>query len=160
MPAAHVVLIATLAVAAWTDLRRHKIPNTLTYPAIALCLAVSYFDSGLDGLPFSLMGTLVCGGLMFLAWLPGALGGGDVKLAAVMGAALGWANGLSALMWMFTLAAIWMLSTAIWTDGPQGVWRSLSPQPLPSDTATMPPQTRPMYLAPAALAAAVIITWP
>lgn len=160
MPTAHFVLLAALLLAAWTDLRRHKIPNALTYPALALCLAASYFDSRLDGLLFSLMGIVVCGGLMLLAWLSGALGGGDVKLAAVMGAALGWVDGLYALMWMFTLAAIWMLSTAIWTEGPQGVWRSLRPQPLPPDGVTMPPRTRPMYLAPAALAAAVLITWP
>jgi len=161
MSAVHVVLLVALALAAWTDLRRRVIPNRLTYPALALILAIPLGLSDWDGLFASLLGAAVCGGLLMLAWLAAALGGGDVKLAAVLGAGLGWVDGLSALMWTFTLAAVWMLSTVIWKDGARGAWRSLRPRPLPEDVAvTLTPEARPMYLAPAALVAALLVTWP
>ena len=160
MPAAHIVLLVTLLLATWTDVRSRRIPNALLYPALLLCLAASFRDAGQEGLIDSLLGVFVCGGLLLLAWLAGGLGGGDVKLAAVIGAALGWADGLYALMWTFTLAAIWMLSSVLWADGPAGAWRSLrGPSPPAEDQTTMPPEARPMYLAPAALIAAVLVTW-
>jgi Flp pilus assembly protein protease CpaA len=162
MSAAHAILFAALAVAAWTDLRRRLIPNWVTYPAIIACLAIALLRDGPDGFITSLLGALVCGGLLLIAWLGGALGGGDVKLAALIGATFGWAQGLYALMWTFTLAAVCMLSLTIWTDGARGVWQALRPQRLPDDaTSTMPAHdVRPLYLAPAALVAAILITWP
>ncbi|QDT54695.1 Type IV leader peptidase family protein [Caulifigura coniformis] len=161
MSAAHVVLFAALTLAAWTDLRRRMIPNVITYPAIAMVFAISAGSSQWEGFAASLLGAAVCGGLLALAWLAGALGGGDVKLAVLMGASLGWTEGLHALMWTFTLAAVCMLSTVIWKEGLGGIWRSLRPRPLPGDIAgTMTPDARPMYLAPAALAAVLLVTWP
>ena len=161
MSAAHATLFAALLLAAWTDVRRRVIPNWITYPALAACLAIAFFLDGSDGVISSLLGALVCGGLLLFAWLAGALGGGDVKLAALIGATFGWADGLYALMWTFTLAAVCMLSLTIWTDGAGGVWRALRPQRLPDDgTKTLPQNARPLYLAPAALVAAVLITWP
>jgi Flp pilus assembly protein protease CpaA len=162
MSAAHAILFAALLLAAWTDLRRRVIPNWITYPALAACLTIAFLRDGSEGFFNSLLGTAICGGLLLLAWLAGALGGGDVKLAALIGATFGWADGLYALMWTFTLAAICMLSLTIWTDGATGVWRALRPQRLPDDgtTTTLPPEARPLYLAPAALIAAILITWP
>ena len=160
MSAAHAILFAALLLAAWTDLRRHLIPNWITYPALAASLALAFVRFGVEGLIGSLLGAAVCGGLLLLAWLAGALGGGDVKLAALIGATFGWADGLYALMWTFTLAAICMLSLTIWTDGPIGVWRALRPQRLADDGAAPPHSPRPLYLAPAALVAALLITWP
>jgi Flp pilus assembly protein protease CpaA len=161
MSAAHAILFAALLLAAWTDLRRRVIPNWITYPAIMASLALAVLRLGLEGLVDSLLGAAVCGGLLFLAWLAGALGGGDVKLAALIGATFGWADGLYALMWTFTLAAVCMLSLTIWTDGPKGIWRALRPQRLPDDeTSTLPQNTRPLYLAPAALIAVILMTWP
>jgi len=161
MSAAHVILFAALLLAAWTDLRRRVIPNWVTYPALAGCLGLAAFRSGSAGFVDSVLGALVCGGVLLLAWLAGALGGGDVKLGALIGAALGWAEGLNALMWTFTLAAICMLSVTIWTGGLGGVWRGLQPQRLPEESGGPHQQhVRPLYLAPAALVAAVLITWP
>jgi Flp pilus assembly protein protease CpaA len=161
MSAAHAILFAALLLAAWTDFRRRIIPNWITYPALAASLALAFLRFDLEGFAASLLGAAVCGGLLFPAWLSGALGGGDVKLAALIGAAFGWADGLYALMWTFTLAAVCMLSLTIWTDGPGGVWLALRPQRLSDDETTMLPQhVRPLYLAPAALIAAILITWP
>jgi hypothetical protein len=62
-------------------------------------------------------------------------------------------------MWTFTLAGLCMLSLTIWNDGWSGVWRGMRPQRLPDDeTITLPEQARPLYLAPAALVAVILIT--
>ena len=86
-------LLALLAVA-WIDLDTQTIPDVVTIPGVGLGLAASLFAP--PGLAGALLGAL-CGSLSL--WLVGALyekttgvpgmGGGDVKLAAMMGAFLG-----------------------------------------------------------------------
>ncbi len=51
-----------------------------------------------------------------------------MKLGALLGGALGWINGLYAILWTFTIAAAWMLGLTIWTEGLGGTWRQLRPQ--------------------------------
>jgi leader peptidase (prepilin peptidase)/N-methyltransferase len=86
-------LLALLAVA-WIDLDTKTIPDVVTIPGVGLGLAASLFVP--PGLTSALLGA-ICGGVSL--WLVGALyeratgvpgmGGGDVKLAAMMGAFLG-----------------------------------------------------------------------
>ncbi|TMQ60479.1 MAG: prepilin peptidase [Candidatus Eisenbacteria bacterium] len=86
-------LLALLAIA-WIDLDTQTIPDVVTIPGVGLGLAASLFAP--PGLAGALLGA-VCGGASL--WLVGALyerstgvpgmGGGDVKLAAMMGAFLG-----------------------------------------------------------------------
>jgi len=86
-------LLALLAIA-WIDLDTRTIPDVVTIPGVGLGLAASLFAP--PGLAAALLGAL-CGGLSL--WLVGTLyeratsvpgmGGGDVKLAAMMGAFLG-----------------------------------------------------------------------
>jgi leader peptidase (prepilin peptidase)/N-methyltransferase len=86
-------LLALLAIA-WIDLDTRTIPDVVTIPGVGLGLAASLFAP--PGLAAALLGAL-CGGVSL--WLVGTLyeratgvpgmGGGDVKLAAMMGAFLG-----------------------------------------------------------------------
>ena len=86
-------LLALLAIA-WIDLDTRTIPDVVTIPGVGLGLAASLFAP--PGLAGALLGAL-CGGVSL--WLVGTLyeratgvpgmGGGDVKLAAMMGAFLG-----------------------------------------------------------------------
>ncbi len=86
-------LLALLAVA-WIDLDTRTIPDAVTIPGVGLGLAASVFAP--PGLAGAALGA-VCGSVSL--WLVGALyeratgvagmGGGDVKLAAMMGAFLG-----------------------------------------------------------------------
>ena len=46
------------------------------------------------------------------------IGGGDVKLMAMLGAWLGWEKGIEALLWTFVLAAAFALIGLIWKIGP------------------------------------------
>lgn len=84
------------------DLRTHRLPNRIVLPTLATVLALV----GIDALATrqsgpligGLIGMLVLGGIyaMLRATSRGGIGGGDVKLAAVIGLMLGW-HGLQAL---------------------------------------------------------------
>jgi len=86
-------LLALLAVA-WIDLDTRTIPDVLTIPGVGLGIAASLF--GPPGIQAALVGALVGGASLLLVGyayeratgVPG-MGGGDVKLAAMMGAFLG-----------------------------------------------------------------------
>ncbi len=87
-----------------TDLERRLILNVVTLPAMALALVGSFF-TGQVTWKSALLGGVV-GYIFFMAaallghWLvgPGALGGGDVKLAAFIGLVTGFPNVLIALV--------------------------------------------------------------
>jgi len=82
--------VAVLIAAAAIDLRRRIVPNLLVGPAAAWAIGATALLA-----PEELPGRLLAGSLAFAALLapalarPGALGMGDVKLAAVMGLYLG-----------------------------------------------------------------------
>ncbi|MBA3915448.1 MAG: prepilin peptidase [Acidobacteriales bacterium] len=87
----YLILLAlcTALSAAVTDLRSRKIPNWLTYSGIMLALGLRMSVQGWSGLKEGLAGILLAGGLFFVMFLLGGMGGGDVKLMATMGAAAG-----------------------------------------------------------------------
>ena len=87
-----VLLLLLTATAAVTDLVYHKIYNWTTYPGIILALVVNYLLNGWDdgdprgpGLADSLKGFALCGGLMLVSYVLFQVGGGDVKLLAMLG---------------------------------------------------------------------------
>ncbi|MCL2787749.1 MAG: A24 family peptidase [Micrococcales bacterium] len=73
-------------VASVVDLRQLRVPNAVTYPGLVATLAAA----GLVGrVGSAVVGALVAGAVfMVLAWC-GGVGGGDVKLGAVLGGGLG-----------------------------------------------------------------------
>ncbi|MGI9285755.1 MAG: A24 family peptidase [Pseudomonadales bacterium] len=83
------VLIAFLLVAAWIDLRHHRIPNWLTGLLLLSGVLAHGIFLGWMGL-LTALGGIVVGLLIFLPfWLGGGMGAGDVKLAAGIGAYTG-----------------------------------------------------------------------
>jgi prepilin peptidase CpaA len=98
---AEVLLIAAgavAAVAAVTDLRTGHIPNWLTLPPLVAAPATHFFLFGSAGLTWSLVGLFFCGILPYVLFRIGALGGGDVKLFAALGAILGFSQGSNVLL--------------------------------------------------------------
>jgi prepilin peptidase CpaA len=83
------VLLFALGWAVVTDLRSRRISNRLTYPAAALGLAIHFASGGWGGLTTSAVGLLLGLGLLLLPFFLGAMGGGDVKLLAAIGALQG-----------------------------------------------------------------------
>jgi leader peptidase (prepilin peptidase)/N-methyltransferase len=84
-----VVGIALIACAA-TDLLAYRVPDAVTLPALAFALACSAF-AGEPAVDSAIAAGAMAGGLLLGAAVltRGGLGGGDVKLGALIGAALG-----------------------------------------------------------------------
>ncbi|MZQ87320.1 prepilin peptidase [Paenibacillus sp. 5J-6] len=78
-----------IAIAFVTDVRRAVIPNKLTICGAAIGTILNVSLSGLNGLSFSLIGAGIAFIAMFLLYLIGALGAGDVKLFTAIGAMMG-----------------------------------------------------------------------
>jgi len=90
--------LIVLAVATFTDLRSRRIPNWLVVPFLVIGISVSTWLHGWHGLGQSFeglgLGLLIYG---FLFWM-GGMGAGDVKLCAAIGAWIGPAQLLLALV--------------------------------------------------------------
>lgn len=91
------VLVTALLVLSLIDLEHHLLPNVITYPGIALGLMASHLVPGTPSLPHAALAA-AGGYLAFFAIAESyrrtrgaeGLGQGDWKLAAMLGAFLGW----------------------------------------------------------------------
>jgi prepilin signal peptidase PulO-like enzyme (type II secretory pathway) len=84
------LLVTSLIVCTATDLLRYRVPNAVTYPAIVLAFAAALVMPDADFADAALAAALggVC--FLFMAVITrGGMGLGDVKLAVLIGAALG-----------------------------------------------------------------------
>lgn len=83
-----------MLVAVVIDIRVRRIPNWLTVPACVLGFVWHGAAAGWEGLGFAAGGFAVGFGILFVLWLIGGGGGGDVKLMGALGA---WAGPLYTL---------------------------------------------------------------
>ncbi|RJQ78573.1 MAG: prepilin peptidase [Desulfobacteraceae bacterium] len=102
--AVYFVFIAALLVITFIDIDHRIIPDVISLPAIPAGLALSFFLPPVSWLD-SLLGIVVGGGSLFIvAWgyhlLTGkeGMGGGDIKLLAMIGAFIGWQGVLFTIM--------------------------------------------------------------
>ena len=127
------LLVALLA----TDLETFRLPNPLTYSGIVLGLLFSLF--GPPGFVSSLIGAAIGAGILLAVrqvWLMAkgvdALGLGDVKMLAMIGAFLGWPHVWVVLLFSSVVGAIVGIGLAIVGRGtmqsklPFGVFLSLA----------------------------------
>jgi len=93
-----VCVVAFTAAAAAVDLRTKRLPNSLTVPALVAALLFSLIagwtrQQGLYGAGQYLLGALagfaVGFGILWVLWMIGGSGGGDVKFLGALGAWLG-----------------------------------------------------------------------
>lgn len=180
---ATVLLLGLLVVATVTDVRRHTIHNWTTYTGILSALGVNAAGEGLVawtsaepewlartlgyiGLSESVFGFLLCGFVMVACFVFFSIGGGDVKLIAMLGAFLGPVDGLEAMLWTFVLGGAMGLVVLIWRVGAvtllvravrQVIWtlRLRSWSPLTEEERAQL-QTR-LFLAPSALTAIILV---
>jgi prepilin peptidase CpaA len=88
-PGVSVTLIALILVAGAYDVLYRRIPNWLTLSGIITGLALNTFLYRGPGLRLSLLGLTVSFAVYFLLYSLRAMGGGDVKLMAAIGALVG-----------------------------------------------------------------------
>lgn len=119
------LLMVFMLVASVTDVKSHKIYNWTVYPGMVVGLVANLWlggwdgswEHGWDGLRHSGTGFLICGVVMLVCFVFFDVGGGDVKLVAMMGAFLGTDAGIEAMLWTFTIGSIMGMAILIWQLG-------------------------------------------
>jgi len=84
-----ILLAVILVLATYTDLRKHLIPNVLSLGGILIGLSMHSYQTGVDGLLFSLSGIAVGFFLFIPFYMLKGMAAGDVKLMAAIGAFMG-----------------------------------------------------------------------
>jgi len=97
---------ALLIVGAFTDIEEGVIPDMVTYPGIIMGLGLSFYSIGIKS---SAIGLILFAGIFFLAALlsKGGMGGGDIKLAAVIGTFLGAPGSIITLFLSSLAGGLW-----------------------------------------------------
>lgn len=92
------VLVVVVAAATWVDIREHRIPNRLV--AIGLLIAVIYHTMSPfgHGASFAIAGMAVGVSSLIPLYIMRTMGAGDVKLMGMVGAYLGTAAVISAVL--------------------------------------------------------------
>lgn len=108
----YIILSSALIIIAFIDLNEQIVPDVISLPGIVIGFIISFFVSYISYMN-SALGVLVGGGIILIIGLAGsvifkkeAMGGGDVKLAAMIGAFLGWRYIIISLFLGFFLGAL------------------------------------------------------
>lgn len=83
------IIAVTMAVSVYTDLRKRKIYNIVVIPAAVAGIILHSILAGPAGLLFSIKGLGAGLGLLFIPFIFGGFGAGDVKLLGAVGALKG-----------------------------------------------------------------------
>jgi len=141
------VLAVVLTVAVYLEVRDSRIPNWLTVAGMAAGLFLAYLRGG-GAFRSSLAGLLLGFGFLFIFYVFGGMGGGDVKLMGASGALLGSELIKSALFYTAALGAFMAVAALIWRkDFWNGMRRILAilrlrkrqePEPVEQERTTIP----------------------
>lgn len=108
----YIILSSALVIIAFIDLNEQIVPDVISLPGIVIGFIISFFVPYIL-FPNSALGIFVGGGIILIIGLAGsvifkkeAMGGGDVKLAAMIGAFLGWRYVIISLFFGFFLGAL------------------------------------------------------
>lgn len=116
------VLSVMLAIAVYVELKERRIPNWLTLSGMSLGLLIAYLHGSLA--LFSSIGGLVIGfGFLFIFYVFGGVGGGDVKLMGAAGALMGSALIKPALVYTAFIGAFLAVMMVIWR---KDFWRRIA----------------------------------
>jgi prepilin peptidase CpaA len=90
MTIAETMAVAVVIVACVWDVTTSRIPNVLTFTTIVLALAFHAIAPAGSGVSYAALGLLAGLAVFFPMFALGAMGAGDVKLMAALGAWIGW----------------------------------------------------------------------
>lgn len=115
----YLFLASALVAITFIDFEHKLIPDRITYPGIVIGLLASLVIKhqsplifshipGLDSLIDSSLGLLAGGGILWAIAIlsKGGMGGGDIKLGAMIGSFLGWQDTLLTLLLAFFVGAV------------------------------------------------------
>ncbi|MBG0788973.1 MAG: prepilin peptidase [Desulfovibrionaceae bacterium] len=105
-----IALAVALVTASVTDLREQRIYNWLTFPLIIAGFATHTVFGGLEGLKFAASGFGLGFAVMVVPYFMGAMGAGDVKLMAGIGAWLGLEATFSAFLLTCVAGGVYALA--------------------------------------------------
>lgn len=175
---ATLLLLAFVTATTVTDVRHHKIYNSTTYTGILAALVVagcvsvwgSHDDVSrwLGEVPLvdAMQGLLVCGGAMLVCYVFFKIGGGDVKLIAMLGAFMGVREGIATMLWTFVIGGASALIVLVWKIGTWNLLRRFIGAVLSVFGRAGPAGTglglgedgkTSLFLAPSALAAVILV---
>jgi len=108
----YIILSSALIIIAFIDLNQQIIPDVISLPGIIIGFILSFFVPYISFVD-SILGIVVGGGIILVIGMGGsaiykkeAMGGGDIKLAAMIGAFLGWRYIIISLFLGFFLGAL------------------------------------------------------
>lgn len=156
--------------AAVSDIRVKRIPNKLTLPVFGLGLVYQLAFNGLPGLLDGVLGFAIGFGLLFLMWMIGVGGGGDVKLMGGLSVWIGWrltgmvllGSTLTASVGTFGVILYAMFSKGLYGAKGQYVGTGKTPkgeQPRKETTEQKQARRAMGFAVPVALATWAIVVW-
>jgi prepilin peptidase CpaA len=103
LPVEAIISLVFMVTCLYGDLRHQRIPNLLTVPMAATGLLFHWAGTGFyDGGLYALKGLLLGVGLLFIPFMMGGMGGGDVKCLGALGAWMGPVQ----VYWIFIYGAL------------------------------------------------------
>lgn len=140
------------------DLRTRKIPNVLTLPMFAAGLVYQAAVHGGSGLADAGLAFLLGFGTLFVLWIIGGGGGGDVKLMGALSVWLGFRMTLWVMAGSTLLVLLGTIAVLLWSLLHAGLRRTRGTSP--DDRDAPRPQRRIMaYAVPVALATWAVVLW-
>ncbi|MDA1165113.1 MAG: A24 family peptidase [Planctomycetota bacterium] len=161
--------VYTVAAAVW-DIRVKKIPNKLTLPFFGLGIVYQLAFHGWAGLAEGGLGFALGFGLLFLMWMIGSGGGGDVKLMGGLAMWLGFKLTVMVLVGSMFVAIVGTMMVIVSSMFNRGLYNTkdkylvagkLKPGEKPKkETIEQRTNRRPMgYAVPVALATWTVVVW-
>ena len=110
--------------AAVSDWRTRRIPNRLTIPVFFLGLAYQIGFNGLAGLADAGLGFAIGFGTLFVLWMIGGGGGGDVKLMGALSTWLGFRMTLLVMIGSTVFVLFGTLAVMVWSLVSRGPYKT------------------------------------
>lgn len=119
------LVVVILALASLSDIFSRRIPNYLSVFLVISGFMLYTLTSGVEGMLFSLKGMGLGFVILFIPYLFGGMGAGDVKLMAGVGAALGPWQALMALLFTSLLGGIFAIFIIVAGDNIKETFKNL-----------------------------------
>ena len=114
---ADILLVTILLICVITDLKSRKIYNKVIFPGLLVAVVLHLIMGGWAGLISSLIGFGVGLAILFIPYMLGGMGAGDVKLLALIGALKGAVFVLNTAVYMAIVGGLIAVAILIFRKG-------------------------------------------